>query len=129
MVQPPADQEAALEGGQEAAQATADVWQLLISIGTASEQELHRLLAQQCREEDMQVPPDFRLADELQLAMLRARSDFDAAGVSASGLAILRPVLAHMASALQLDSKHEQQLVRLAAATSACLAAASDALQ
>ncbi len=74
--QPPANQEAALEGVQEAAlegaqeaalertpeaaQAVGDVWQLLISIGTASEQELHRLLAQQCREEDVQVPSDFR---------------------------------------------------------------------
>ena len=46
-----------------------------------------------------------------------------------AGLAVLRPVLAQIASALQLDSQHEQQLVRLAAATSACLAAASDALQ
>ncbi len=99
--QPPANQEAALEGVQEAAlegaqeaalertpeaaQAVGDVWQLLISIGTASEQELHRLLAQQCREEDVQVPSDFRLADEPQLAMLGARSDFHAAGVPPSG--------------------------------------------
>ncbi|DBA92499.1 hypothetical protein WJX77_002132 [Trebouxia sp. C0004] len=122
-------QKAALEGALEAAQAFGDVWQLLINIGTASKQELHSLLAQQCREEDVQVPSDFKLADELQLATLGARSHFHAAGVSPSGLAILRPVLAHMASALQLDSQHEQQLVRLAAATSACLAAASDALQ
>jgi len=78
-------QEAALEGTPEAAQAVGDVWQLLISVGTASEQELHRLLAQQCREEDVQAPPDFRLADELQLACLGARSDFNAAGVSPSG--------------------------------------------
>jgi len=46
-----------------------------------------------------------------------------------AGLAILRPVLAQMAAALQLGSQHEQQLVWLAAATSACLAAASDTLQ
>ena len=101
MAQPPANQEAALEGTQEAAlegtqkaalegtpeaaQAFGDVWQLLISVGTASEQELHRLLAQQCREEDLQAPPDFRLADELHLVTLGARSDFHAAGVSQSG--------------------------------------------
>ena len=46
-----------------------------------------------------------------------------------AGLANLQLVMAHVASALQLDSQHEQQLVRLAAATSACLAAASDGLQ
>ena len=78
-------QEAASEGTQEAAQAVGDIWQLLISIGTGSQQELHHLLAQQIREEDVQAPPDFRLADELQLAMLGARADFNAAGVSPSG--------------------------------------------
>ena len=78
-------QEAALEGAQEAAQAVGNVWQLLMSIGTGSEQELHRLLIQQCREEDVQAPPDFRLADEPQLATLGARADFNAAGVSPSG--------------------------------------------
>ncbi|KAL0044479.1 hypothetical protein WJX82_008986 [Trebouxia sp. C0006] len=82
------------------------------------------------------------LADDLQLATLGATADFNAAGVCPSassscsggnlllaGSAVLRPVLAHMTSAFQLDFQHEQQLVRLAAATSACLAAASDALQ
>lgn len=78
-------QEAALEGAQEAAQTVGDVWQLLISIGTASQQELHCLLAEQIREEDVQAPFDFRLADEPQLAMLGARSDFYAARVSPSG--------------------------------------------
>jgi len=58
-----------------------------------------------------------------------ALSSCSGGGLLFAGLAVLRPVLAQIASALQLDSQHEQQLVRLAAATSACLAAASDALQ
>jgi len=84
-VTPEGIQDAALEGAQEAAQAVEDVWQLLISIGTGSQQELHCLLAQQCREEDMQAPLDFRLADDLQLATLGATADFNAAGVCPSG--------------------------------------------
>ena len=46
-----------------------------------------------------------------------------------AGLALLQPVLAKEASSRHLDSANEQQLVSLAAAAAACLAAASDALQ
>ena len=46
-----------------------------------------------------------------------------------AGMALLQPALAKEASFRHLDSATEQQLVSLAAAASACLAAASDALQ
>ena len=46
-----------------------------------------------------------------------------------AGVALLQPVLAREASSCHLGSANEQQLVSLAAAAAACLAAASDALQ
>ena len=108
--------EAALEGTQEPAQAVGDIWQTLTSVGTASQQELHRLLAQQCREEDVQVAPDFTLADELQLACLGARSDFHAADVSPSG----KDAAKSYYSSGMLNAKKDVQHVTFNAASHVC---------
>lgn len=69
----------------EAAQVADGIWQVLVKIGTVNESEMCQQLAQQCTDEDLQIPPDLALADQSQLESLAATSHFHMAGATLAG--------------------------------------------
>lgn len=73
------------EVATQAAQAADGMWQVLVNIATVNESELCQQLAQQCRDEDMQISPDLALADQSQLESLAATSHFHMAGATLTG--------------------------------------------
>ena len=83
---PPDDQEADQAIDQDTRQEADGVWQILVTIAVADAPDLCQQLDQQCRDEDMPVTSDLKLADKHDLDKLAAMTDFQMSNSSPEGI-------------------------------------------